>query len=65
MNKRVPPGYDTVPLFIFWGLLLVWLVPWTVFLPQAVREVPGAGENCIPPWVRDRKRICFLLCGRW
>jgi 4-amino-4-deoxy-L-arabinose transferase-like glycosyltransferase len=40
VNKRVPPGYDTVPLFIFWGLLLVWLVPWAVFLPQAVLEVP-------------------------
>jgi 4-amino-4-deoxy-L-arabinose transferase-like glycosyltransferase len=40
VNKRVPPGYDTVPLFIFWGLLLVWLVPWAVFLPQAVREAP-------------------------
>jgi 4-amino-4-deoxy-L-arabinose transferase-like glycosyltransferase len=40
VNKRVPPGYDTVPLFIFWGLLLVWLVPWTVFLPQAMFEAP-------------------------
>jgi 4-amino-4-deoxy-L-arabinose transferase-like glycosyltransferase len=40
VNKRVPPGYDTVPLFIFWGLLLVWLVPWTVFLPQAILEAP-------------------------
>jgi 4-amino-4-deoxy-L-arabinose transferase-like glycosyltransferase len=40
VNKRVPPGYDTVPLFIFWALLLVWLVPWTAFLPQAFAEVP-------------------------
>ncbi len=40
VNKRVPPGYDTVPLLIFWGLLLVWLVPWSVFLPQAIREIP-------------------------
>jgi 4-amino-4-deoxy-L-arabinose transferase-like glycosyltransferase len=40
MNKRVPAGYDTVPLFIFWALLLVWLVPWAVFLPQALLEVP-------------------------
>jgi 4-amino-4-deoxy-L-arabinose transferase-like glycosyltransferase len=40
VNKRVPPGYDTVPIFIFWGLLLVWLVPWAVFLPQALLEVP-------------------------
>ena len=40
VNKRVPPGYDTVPLFIFYGLLLVWLVPWVVFLPQSLRNVP-------------------------
>src|SRR6202521_3581295 len=41
VNKRVPPGYDTVPLLIFWGLPLVGLVPWSVFLPQALREVPA------------------------
>lgn len=40
VNKRVPPGYDTVPLLIFYGLLLVWLVPWVVFLPQSLRDVP-------------------------
>jgi len=40
LGKRVPPGYDTVPLAIFWGLLLAWLLPWSVFLPQALRLVP-------------------------
>ena len=40
LNKRVPAGYDTVPLFIFWGLLLAWLLPWATFLPQALRHVP-------------------------
>jgi hypothetical protein len=40
INKRVPPGYDTVPLLIFWGLLILWLMPWSVFLPQAVRDIP-------------------------
>jgi 4-amino-4-deoxy-L-arabinose transferase-like glycosyltransferase len=40
LNKRVPPGYDTVPLLLFWILLAVWLVPWAVFLPQAIRQVP-------------------------
>jgi hypothetical protein len=40
VNKRVPPGYDTVPLLIFWALLILWLMPWSVFLPQAVREIP-------------------------
>jgi len=40
LNKRVPAGYDTVPLLIFWGLLLAWLLPWSVFLPEALRELP-------------------------
>jgi 4-amino-4-deoxy-L-arabinose transferase-like glycosyltransferase len=39
VNKRVPPGYDTVPLLMFWGLLILWLMPWCIFLPQAVREI--------------------------
>jgi 4-amino-4-deoxy-L-arabinose transferase-like glycosyltransferase len=40
LNKRVPPGYDTVPLVLFWLLLVLWLVPWAFFLPQALRAVP-------------------------
>src|SRR5581483_10539133 len=62
VNKRVPAGYDTVPLFIFWALLLVWLVPWAVFLPQAVLEVPRKlrelrdGLNA-----RQRANLFFVL----
>jgi 4-amino-4-deoxy-L-arabinose transferase-like glycosyltransferase len=36
LNKRVPRDYDTVPLLLFWALLLLWLIPWVAFLPQAV-----------------------------
>lgn len=39
LGKRLPPGFDTVPLGIFWVLMLVWLFPWSAFLPQAVRDV--------------------------
>jgi 4-amino-4-deoxy-L-arabinose transferase-like glycosyltransferase len=40
LGKRVPPGYDTVPLVIFWALTILWLAPWAVFLPQSLRQVP-------------------------
>ncbi|MFZ0684963.1 MAG: glycosyltransferase family 39 protein [Terriglobales bacterium] len=40
LNRRVPRDYDTVPLLLFWALLVLWLLPWTVFLPQSLREVP-------------------------
>jgi 4-amino-4-deoxy-L-arabinose transferase-like glycosyltransferase len=39
IGKRVPPGYDTVPLLIFWGLTLLWLAPWIIFLPQSLKQV--------------------------
>lgn len=41
IGKRVPAGYDTVPLFLFWALLAVWLVPWSAFLPQALAATPA------------------------
>jgi 4-amino-4-deoxy-L-arabinose transferase-like glycosyltransferase len=40
LGKRVPPGYDTVPLGLFWVELAAWLLPWCVFLPQALASVP-------------------------
>jgi 4-amino-4-deoxy-L-arabinose transferase-like glycosyltransferase len=39
LKKRYPADYDTVPLWLFWGLMLVWLMPWTAFIVQAVRRV--------------------------
>src|SRR5215467_12104689 len=40
LKKRYPADYDTVPLWLFWGLMLVWLMPWTAFIVQAIRRVP-------------------------
>jgi 4-amino-4-deoxy-L-arabinose transferase-like glycosyltransferase len=40
LKKRYPADYDTVPLGLFWGLNLLWLMPWTVFIVQAIRQVP-------------------------
>jgi 4-amino-4-deoxy-L-arabinose transferase-like glycosyltransferase len=37
LNRRVPRDYDTVPLLLFWGLLIVWLMPWIIFLFRAIR----------------------------
>jgi 4-amino-4-deoxy-L-arabinose transferase-like glycosyltransferase len=39
LGKRYPVDYGTVPLLLFWGLLFVWLLPWSAFLPQALRSV--------------------------
>jgi 4-amino-4-deoxy-L-arabinose transferase-like glycosyltransferase len=38
LNRRVPRDYDTVPLLLFWGLLVLWLAPWIAFLRLRVRD---------------------------
>lgn len=40
LGKRYPVDYDTVPLFSFWALHLVWIFPFSVFLPLAARNLP-------------------------
>jgi len=62
LNKRVPPGYDTVPLLIFWALLAAWLLPWSVFLPPALRDVPGRWRDFRSQLDRrQRSNLLFLL----
>lgn len=34
-GKREPPVLWSVPLWLFWLLILVWFFPWTAFLPAA------------------------------
>jgi len=37
LNLRYPRDYNTVPRVLFWALNLVWLFPWSAFLPAASR----------------------------
>jgi 4-amino-4-deoxy-L-arabinose transferase-like glycosyltransferase len=43
MNLRVPRDYDTVPLWLFLGLVFVWLLPWSAFLPAAFAKAVPLG----------------------
>jgi len=62
LNKRVPRDYDTVPLLIFWGLLLLWLVPWSVFLPQSLRDMPVRWRDLRGSLSRAQKaNLLFLI----
>src|SRR5271157_2946244 len=39
LGKRYPADYGTVSFWLFHGLLLLWLLPWSVFLPQALAKI--------------------------
>jgi 4-amino-4-deoxy-L-arabinose transferase-like glycosyltransferase len=58
LNLRVPRDYDTVPLLLFWTLLLIWLIPWSAYLFHAISTIPlRRFRNNL-----DRTR---LLLGLW
>jgi 4-amino-4-deoxy-L-arabinose transferase-like glycosyltransferase len=62
LNKRVPRDYDTVPLLLFWALLIVWLIPWSVFVPQGLLEVPRRWRDFGAQMSRrQRANLLFLL----
>jgi len=62
LNKRVPRDYDTVPLLLFWALLIVWLVPWSAFVPQGLLEAPRRWKEFRAAMTRrQRANLMFLL----
>ncbi|MBI3476926.1 MAG: glycosyltransferase family 39 protein [Acidobacteria bacterium] len=62
LNKRVPRDYDTVPLLLFWALLIVWLVPWSAFVPQGMLEVPRRWREFRSQMSRrQRANLLFIL----
>jgi 4-amino-4-deoxy-L-arabinose transferase-like glycosyltransferase len=63
LNRRVPRDYSTVPLLLFWGLVLVWLFPWSIFLPQTLARVPFGRIREMTESKQDRARLVFFLCA--
>jgi len=63
LNRRVPRDYDTVPLLLFWVLLVLWLIPWTVFLPQSLQEVPRRWREFRSQM--SRRQRAYLLFFLW
>ncbi|HVJ09338.1 MAG TPA: glycosyltransferase family 39 protein [Acidisarcina sp.] len=38
LGKRYPHDYNKLPTFLFWALHLVWLFPWSLYAPVALRR---------------------------
>ena len=67
LNLRYPRDYNTVPRLYFWLLHLVWLFPWSVYLPAitklSFKPVDRAGESSAAGAVLDwlRSRIFYVF----
>lgn len=56
LNMRYPRDYNTVPRWLFWAFHLLWLFPWSVYLP-AVFKLDYRPET--------RAGRMRLLCACW
>jgi 4-amino-4-deoxy-L-arabinose transferase-like glycosyltransferase len=37
LSKRIPHDYGQTPVWLFWLLALIWVAPWSAFLPASAR----------------------------
>jgi 4-amino-4-deoxy-L-arabinose transferase-like glycosyltransferase len=63
LNMRVPRDYDKVPFLVFWGLLLVWIFPWSFYVLKSLKLVPLRWRE----WSGklDRESRAALLLAVW
>jgi hypothetical protein len=59
IGKRQPFDYESISLPIFWGLVLVWLFPWSSFLP-AMRHVWRESHQ-----EKSDARYVIRICSCW
>ncbi len=38
LSKRIPHDYGLTPVWLFWLFLVLWIMPWAIFLPTALAE---------------------------
>jgi len=62
LNLRYPRDYNTVPRLYFWLFHLLWLFPWSVYLPATIKlNYRGTDRASL----LDRASRMRLLCLCW
>jgi 4-amino-4-deoxy-L-arabinose transferase-like glycosyltransferase len=63
LNKRIPHDYNKVPFLLFWGLILVWLFPWSPYVIAGLRQVPVRWKEWRGQLSEEKRAV--LLLGIW
>ena len=76
LGKRYPRDYSKLPATLFWTLHLVWLFPWSLYLPAAVTTAVGAwrswrarpgrvqsGERRLSDFASRTQLLCWIWAG--
>jgi 4-amino-4-deoxy-L-arabinose transferase-like glycosyltransferase len=75
LGKRYPRDYSKLPATLYWTLHLVWLFPWSLYLPAAVRsavewrgqrsrsEAAPSGARQFRDFASRTRMLCWIWAG--
>ena len=64
LGKRYPRDYNKLPAALYWSLHLVWLFPWSLYLPEAIGTAVDARKGFLRNSFAARTRLmCWILAG--
>jgi 4-amino-4-deoxy-L-arabinose transferase-like glycosyltransferase len=69
LGRRYPRDYNKLPWTLYWSLHLVWLFPWSLYLPAAIRTViderklSERGSQRLGEFAARTRLLCWILAG--
>src|ERR1700691_1433927 len=60
LGRRYPVDYNKLPFVLYWSLHLVWLFPWSIYLPAVVRQAWTARNR----WLRELQGAPYSIAAR-
>ena len=63
LGKRYPRDYNKLPWALYWSLHLVWLFPWSLYLPAAIRTIIDVRKQRRDDFSARTRLLCWILGG--
>jgi 4-amino-4-deoxy-L-arabinose transferase-like glycosyltransferase len=63
LGKRYPRDYNKLPWALYWTLHLVWLFPWSLYLPAAIRTAIDVRKQGRVDFASRTRLMCWILAG--
>ncbi|MCU1320627.1 MAG: glycosyl transferase family 39 [Acidobacteriaceae bacterium] len=62
LAKRIPHDYGQVPIPLFWLMLVIWVMPWSTFLPGAIwRHISALRDRADVSLAEHEASLALLL----
>jgi 4-amino-4-deoxy-L-arabinose transferase-like glycosyltransferase len=63
IGRRYPRDYSKLPWMLYWSLHLVWLFPWSLYLPAAIRTAVETRKHEHSDFAGRTRLLCWILAG--